>query len=135
MIVVSDTSPVSNLILIERLEILHKLSGEIVIPPAVHNEISALKGLGKSIFSYETSDWITVTRPSNDRKVDSFRTRLDEGESQAIVLALEINCNLLLIDERLGTRFAREEGLKTVGLAGVLISAKHEGKSVKCGLF
>ena len=33
MIVVSDTSPVSNLIVIERLDILEKLFTEIIVPP------------------------------------------------------------------------------------------------------
>jgi len=32
MIIVSDTSPVSNLILIQRLEILQKLFSEIIVP-------------------------------------------------------------------------------------------------------
>lgn len=48
MIVVSDTSPISNLILIERLDILHRLFGKIIVPPAVHLEVRALKTLGKS---------------------------------------------------------------------------------------
>ena len=42
MIVVSDTSPVSNLILLKRLDILQKLFTEIIIPPAVDAEICAL---------------------------------------------------------------------------------------------
>jgi uncharacterized protein len=41
-------------------------------------------------------------------------------------LALELNCDLLLVDERIGTNIARQEGLQTVGLVGVLIKAKEE---------
>jgi len=43
---------------------------------------------------------------------------------KAITLALELKCDLLLMDERIGTRIARDEGLLTIGLAGVLVKAK-----------
>ena len=124
MIIVSDTSPVSNLILIERLDILQKLFSEIIIPTAVDAEIQALKQFGKDLNEYETSEWIKVLSPGNLQKVQSLQTKLDEGEAQAIALALEINCHLLLMDERIGTIVARQEGLQTVGLVGVLIQAK-----------
>ncbi|CAN5263939.1 hypothetical protein BH10ACI1_BH10ACI1_25900 [soil metagenome] len=127
MIIVSDTSPVSNLILIERLDILHKLFDEIIIPPAVDAEIRALKQFGKDLSDYETAEWIKVSAPANLQKVQSLQTNLDEGEAQAIALALEINCDLLLMDERIGTTIARREGLQTVGLVGVLIKAKEVG--------
>lgn len=126
MIIVSDTSPVSNLILIERLDILHKLFDEIIIPPAVDAEIRALEQFGKDLSEYETAEWIKISAPANLQKVKTLQTNLDEGESQAIALALEINCDLLLMDERIGTNIARQEGLQTVGLVGVLIKAKEE---------
>jgi uncharacterized protein len=133
MIIVSDTSPVSNLILIQRLEILQKLFSEIIVPPAVDSEIRALKKFGKDLSQYENAEWITVTAPTNLQKVRTLQNQLDEGEAQAITLALEINCDLLLMDERIGTTIARREGLKTVGLVGVLIKAKQEGFIEKVG--
>jgi predicted nucleic acid-binding protein len=126
MIIVSDTSPVSNLILIGRLDILQRLFSEVVVPPAVDEEIRALERLGKDIREYQTAKWITVLTPFDFQKVNGLRAKLDEGEAQAIALALEINCDLLLMDERIGTRIAREEGLQTVGLIGVLIKAKQQ---------
>lgn len=127
MIIVSDTSPVSNLILIERLDILQKLFNEIIIPPAVDAEIRALEQFGKDLSEYENAKWIKVSAPTDSSKIQSLRTELDEGEAQAIALALELNCDLLLMDERIGTNIARQEGLKTVGLVGVLIKAKDKG--------
>lgn len=124
MIVVSDTSPISNLILVERLDILRELFSDVIVPPAVDREIKALKALGKDIRDYEAAGWIKVSTPSDWRKVNTMKTRLDEGEAEAITLALELKCDLLLMDERIGTRIAREEGLLTVGLVGVLIKAK-----------
>ena len=126
MIIVSDTSPVSNLILIERLDILRKLFTEIIIPTAVDAEIRALKQFDIDLSAYETAEWIKVSAPTNLQKVQTLQINLDEGEAQAIALALEINCDLLLMDERIGTNIARQEGLQTVGLVGVLIKAKEE---------
>src|SRR5207302_2076665 len=48
---------------------------------------------------------------------------LDRGEWEAIQLAKEIKANLLLIDERLGVRIAREQGFTVTGTLGVLVEA------------
>lgn len=127
MIVVSDTSPISNLILIDRLVILRQLFAEIFIPPAVHAEIAALKLFDTDLREYENSTWIKRTTPENFEKVRSLQENVDEDEAQAIALALEIHCDLLLMDERIGTAIARNEGLRTVGLIGVLLKAKESG--------
>lgn len=127
MIIVSDTSPISNLILIQRLDILQKLFSEIIVPPAVDAEIQALRQFDKDLGEYENAVWIKIIEPHNLEKVQMLQSDLGTGEAQAITLALEINCDLLLMDERIGTNIARKEGLKTIGLVGVLIEAKQRG--------
>jgi hypothetical protein len=127
MIVVSDTSPISNLLIIDRIYILKDLFSEVTIPPAVDSEILELKKFNVDISSYRNAGWIQVSTPSNIHKVTALERNLDEGESQAIALAIEIKCDLLLIDERIGTKIARDEGLNTIGLIGVLIKAKEKG--------
>lgn len=52
---------------------------------------------------------------------------LDKGESEAIILAYELQADFLLIDERKGRRTAQEMGVKTIGLMGILIKAKNQG--------
>ena len=49
--------------------------------------------------------------------------RLDPGERQAIQLAKREHADLLIMDERLGVRIAREEGLAVTGTLGVLLQA------------
>ena len=60
MIIVSDTSPVSNLILIRRLDILQKLFSEIIVPPAVDAEIRALRQFSIDLSEYENDEWIKI---------------------------------------------------------------------------
>ena len=124
MIIVSDTSIIANLLVIQRLDILRAVFFEVLIPPAVNAEVMALEGIGTDLSKYKSADWIKVVSPKNELKVATLREVLDEGESQAIALALEIHCELLLIDERLGTKVAKNEGLSTLGLIGLLILAK-----------
>ena len=52
---------------------------------------------------------------------------LDLGESEAIVLAIELKADYLIIDEYKGRAIADKKGVKIVGLLGVLIAAKRIG--------
>ncbi|MGB3557770.1 MAG: DUF3368 domain-containing protein, partial [Geitlerinemataceae cyanobacterium] len=59
--------------------------------------------------------------------VNTLQIQLDPGEAEAISLALELNANRLLIDERLGRSIATQYGLKIRGILGLLINAKEQG--------
>jgi predicted nucleic acid-binding protein len=52
---------------------------------------------------------------------------LDPGEAEAIVLAEEVDCKFLLIDERKGRAIAKRRGVPIAGIAGVLLAAKKQG--------
>jgi len=125
LLIVSDTSPLLNLIAIEQLELLKGLYGSIVIPPAVFAELQA-NGMRL------TTDWIEVIEPGDRTAVDSLRTELDAGESEAIVLAQQLQPSMLLIDERLGRRAAIRLGLNVTGLLGVLAEGKKRGLITSC---
>ncbi len=125
MLIVSDTSPILNLVAIEQLELLRDLYGSIVIPPAVSAELH-----DNGIFL--AKDWIQVVEPVNRVAVEALRAELDAGESEAIVLAQQLNAALLLIDERLGRRAATQLGLGVTGLLGVFAEARKRGIIPAC---
>ena len=125
MLIVSDTSPILNLVAIERLELLRDLYGFLVIPPAVSAE---LRNNGISL----SADWNQVVEPGNSAAVLSLRAELDAGESEAIILSQQLNASLLLIDERLGRRAAMRLGLDVTGLLGILAEGKKRGIIASC---
>lgn len=86
MIVVSDTSPVANLLLINQLGLLQQAFNEIIIPTAVHTEIMHLRQLGRDITEYEQAGWIKIQDAENHAKSTELKQHLDEGESEAIAL-------------------------------------------------
>jgi predicted nucleic acid-binding protein len=52
---------------------------------------------------------------------------LDQGERAAIALAVEINADLLLMDDREGVAVARSKGFSVTGTLGVLNLAARRG--------
>jgi uncharacterized protein len=124
MIVVSDTTAITNLLKIGEADLLRQLFGEIIIPSAVDQELKKIKQHNHFILE---NKWILVEKPSNLLAVRLLRTTLGEGESEAIVLAKEKNADYLIIDELKGRAKAKEMGVKLIGLLGVLLEAKREG--------
>lgn len=124
MIIVSDTSSISNLIQIEQLHLLNALYGEITITPAVKRELYRIES---HIQVIENLDWIKVISPVNQQMVLRLLNDLDLGESEAIALAIEQNAEYLIIDEYLGREIAQKFNIKVIGVLGVLLSAKEKG--------
>lgn len=129
MAVVSNTSPLLGLAAIDHLELLHKQFGEVIIPPAVLQELSldtdftGTKRLRRAL----EAGWLRVVSVSNSSLIQSFRIDLDWGESEAITLALEQGIPTILLDERDGRSRAKAMGLSPVGVIGILLQAKKTG--------
>jgi len=128
VIVISDTSPLSGLAMVGNLSLLQALYGQIVIPEAVAGELMRGGQDDLRISQVLTLDWIETKPSTNHRLIGELQTiyKLDKGESEAISLALELNADALLIDERLGRREASRLGLPITGMLGVLLVAKKQ---------
>lgn len=128
MIVVSDTSAISALFLIQRIDILPNLYGRVIVPPSVMRELLELEiQFGKDLSGLKSALWLTVIPVTNVALFQKYRRVLDEGESEALTLMQELSADLLLIDEMLGRKVAQIEGIAHTGVLGVLLSAKAKG--------
>ena len=126
MIIVSDTSPISALLKCNRVELLQQLFSQVVIPQKVFEELLVLEKSGIEVRSKLTTSWIRILSPKNNLKVEEFSAIVDAGEAEAIVLALELKAEILLIDDLAGRILATEQGLATKGLLGILVEAQKQ---------
>jgi predicted nucleic acid-binding protein len=126
-VVVSDTSPILNLACIGRLDLLHALYRQIVIPPAVFHELALADPDAPGAAQVRSADWIAQHPIANKPLVRALRLELDAGEAEAIACALELKATLLLMDERRGREIAQRMGLPVLGLLGVLLLAQRRG--------
>jgi len=124
MIIISDTSPISNLFIVNRLHLLHDIYDRIIIPDAVYSELMALKQSNFNLSEIQNALWIEQKKVADISLLKQYENIIDKGESEAMVLAKELKADLLLIDESRGRRIAAQEGIRTIGLLGVLIEAK-----------
>lgn len=113
LIVVADSTTLIALSNINKLDLLKHFSQKIAIPKAVFNEVFGDKNISCD------SSFIEVVDIQNISLADGLRLKLDKGESEAITLAIELNAPLI-IDEKKGRAFAKELGVKTIGLVGIL---------------
>lgn len=128
MIVVSDTSPLISFLKINRLDILEKLFGKIIVPEAVYAEL-----VNNYEFSTETQiirqnnfiEPVEISRRDNVLQIQN-ETGLDLGESEAIFLTHNLNADVLLVDEEKGRLVAKKFGLNIMGTIGVLKTAFDE---------
>ncbi len=127
MIVVSNTSPITNLAAVGQLNLLQQLYGTIIIPQAVYQELTSAGDTIPGATEVQTFNWIQVQQVTNRTLVNSLLNQLHQGESEAIALAIELQADWLLIDEELGRKVAANNQLKFIGILGVLIEAKQRG--------
>lgn len=127
MIVVADTSVLLNLCRIGQVELLARLFREVVIPPEVAAEFGRLAGQTARFRGLTLPAWVRQRQPTTVPAVVRRAVGLDSGETAAIALALEIQADALLVDERRGHQVAVELGIKTIGILGILLQAKRSG--------
>jgi predicted nucleic acid-binding protein len=129
MVAVSDTSPISNLALIDRLDLLRIQFDQVWIPDAVKSELGRVprRDARTSIEKAAQDGWVGCRSAGNTRLVTALTNELDRGEAEAIALATEIPADILLIDEKDGRVLARQFQLPVRRVLGILIRAKATG--------
>jgi predicted nucleic acid-binding protein len=125
---IADTSALSALCRIGRLEILRWRFLSVIVPHAVLMELEAAddRDLTSMIDQACEAGWMRVADPS----ISGWQapvSRLGPGETAALALAVAMPEAVLLMDERRGRRAARMLGLTTTGVLGLLMWAKQAG--------
>lgn len=129
MLAVSDTSPISNLAAIGRLDLLHIQFPELWIPNAVATELNAhpdpvaLAAINAAL----SGGWMRIAKPPDTPLLRMLQLNLDLGEAHAIALAVDLTAGIIVIDEQEGRRFAAQAGLSFTGTLGILLRAKRSG--------
>ncbi|MBC6479555.1 MAG: DUF3368 domain-containing protein [Hormoscilla sp. GUM202] len=124
--VVVNTSPLLYLHQINQMELLRKLYGNIIVPPAVFQELKAGKIKGVDVPELNSIAWISMTAVADDTLVPAV-IDLGRGEAEVIALGLEKPDSLLIFDDRLARRIADLYNLTYTGTLGVLVKAKQAG--------
>jgi predicted nucleic acid-binding protein len=124
MIVVSDTTPLNYLILIEQIDLLPRLYGQVFVPTTVAHELQHLRApAAVREWIAHPPAWLEI------RGVDIAEESgalLDAGELAALTLAEELHADLVLMDDRSGYEEAIRRNLRTVGTLGVLADAASQ---------
>lgn len=118
MLVVSDTTAITTLLKIGRAELLPRIFDDICIPNAVRDELLAAHS--------EIPKFLSVRAVRDSHAVEELRQEIDAGEAEAIILAVEVGADSVMIDEKRGRALASSRGLRCIGLAGALLVAKRK---------
>jgi hypothetical protein len=125
---VANTSPLVFLGHLGRLELLQQEGREVYIPQAVVEEVAQKPDTAAQALQAACATWMQVRDVADRRMVNLVQATLHKGEAEAIVLAIELQAERLVIDDQDARRFADRCGLKTVGTLGILLTAKQGGK-------
>ena len=130
MIVVSDTTPLISLLKIIEWKFWKNYWRKLVLPEEVFTELTSNKRYRTEADKIKSKNFITTKNILNAASVDILKraTGLDLGESAAIILADEIQADLLLMDEIKGRNVSKQMGHRIMGTIGVLMAAYEENE-------
>lgn len=123
--IISNTTPIISLLKIGKLILLKELYEKVIVPTAVYIEIE--NGKEKPYYQdLKQIDWIEIQEIRNPDSRAYFLD-LDEGEAEVLILAKEQNVDLVIMDEIMGRRYAKQLGFNLTGTIGILLKSKENG--------
>jgi predicted nucleic acid-binding protein len=125
-VAISNTSPIQYLHQLNLIHLLPHFYQQVVIPPAVAEELSTGRSLGIDLPDLTALTWLRVRPPVQTQPL-SLATTLGIGERQALALASEISDSLLIMDNGRGRRMGQLLSLKMTGTVGIAARGVREG--------
>ncbi len=128
--IVINTSPIIALVsALGDLKILSYLYKQVLVPYEVCQEILAGGKIGFAISAFNSDTYLQ--KQSSPLQISPFLLNsLDLGEASVIQLALDKKITTVCIDEAIGRRIARLNGLSLTGCLGILLKAKQKGYNI-----
>ena len=123
MKVIIDTSPLISFAVLDQLDLVDKLFTEIIIPSAVSREIR----MSKNKKEYNRISNFIMNRICYPQNKQRLKFQLGDGETEAIILCLEMNADLLIIDDKKARNIAESYKIRCIGTLGLLTLAKKRG--------
>ena len=125
-VVIADTGPLNYLVVIDQAHILPALFTTIIIPDAVYAELAHPEAPAQvRQWLAEPPSWLVV-QAAPDMTESDFQ-RLDQGEREAVMLAVALAADLILMDDRAGVVMARARGVAVTGTLGLIDLAGRRG--------
>lgn len=112
--VVVDSTCLIGLENINHLDLLPRLFEPVHAPPEVGREFGS------------SPDWLRIELPSNSALVKALKVSIDDGEAEAMALAVERQWRIVL-DDLKARDLAQRMGLRVIGTVGLLVRAKRAG--------
>ena len=127
-LVVADTGPINYLVLIGHIDLLPCLFGKVILPKEVHCELTSVKTpVPVREWIADAPVWLEIKDAPAQKATDSSLINIDPGERAAILLALSLHAELLLMDDRRGVSAAERNGLRVTGTIGIPdLAAEHK---------
>jgi predicted nucleic acid-binding protein len=119
-IIVADTGPLIALAKLQQLDLLAKLFEKIHLPQTVYQEATRDLEREDARLIAAFVGYCQLCPDIHNTFADNLLALLDKGETQALTLARELNCGVL-IDERRGRQVAKHYQIPVVGTLGMLL--------------
>ena len=124
--VICDTSPLQYLWQLGSLHLLPALVNQVILPPAVVEELAVGRAKGVNLPDPLALNWIIIRRPVSLAALPLVND-LGPGETEVLALALESTDAVVILDDALARQVAETLGIRLIGTLGLLLDAKRAG--------
>jgi len=126
--IVIDSAPLISLVAaLGDLKVLQSLYSQVLVPFEVCQEILVGGSSRFAVAEFEAASWLQKWPNPLEISPSLLSSSLDRGEAAVIQLAINEKIPTVCIDETVGRRFAKLNGLLLTGSIGILLRAKKEG--------
>ena len=124
--IVSNTTPLSNFLHLDRLDIVTSLFPCIHIPSAVNDEIETFFAHHGGWQRLIRQEFIVVHSIRPNLLLTQLLNLLHRGEAEAIALCLLQQARLCLMDDKDARAYAMQNNIPLSGTLGILVEAKKQ---------